>query len=139
MSPRRIGTRIFAVAAVALLLAMPAAVALLLAAPAAAETVSVTLPELSPEARAGGQAFIQNCAKCHGMIAGGTDKGPPLIHKIYEPNHHGDFAFQRAVRQGARAHHWRFGDMPPQPEVTDADVAVIVKFIREVQRANGID
>jgi hypothetical protein len=73
------------------------------------------------------------------MIGGGTDNGPPLIHKIYEPNHHGDLAFQRAVRQGSRAHHWRFGDMPPQPQVTDADVSVIVKFIREIQRANGID
>ena len=123
------GARIFAVAAVALFFA----------APAGAETVSVTLPELSPEAQAGGQSFVENCAKCHGMIGGGTDSGPPLIHKIYEPNHHGDFAFLRAVRQGTRSHHWRFGDMPPQPQVTDEQISAIVKFIREVQRANGID
>ncbi len=135
MNPRMTGAQKFSFAAVAAV----AAVALWLTAPAAAETVSVTLPELSPEAQAGGQAFIENCAQCHGMIGGGTDNGPPLIHKIYEPNHHGDFAFQRAVRQGSRAHHWRFGDMPPQPQVTDADVSVIVKFIREIQRANGID
>jgi hypothetical protein len=135
MNPRMTGAQKFSFAAVAAV----AAVALWLTAPAAAETVSVTLPELSPEAQAGGQAFIENCAQYHGMIGGGTDNGPPLIHKIYEPNHHGDLAFQRAVRQGSRAHHWRFGDMPPQPQVTDADVSVIVKFIREVQRANGID
>lgn len=116
-----------------------AAIALLLAAPAAAETVSVNLPELSPEAQVGGQAFVKNCSQCHGMIAGGTDNGPPLIHRIYEPNHHGDFAFLRAVRQGVRAHHFRFGDMPPQPQVTDAEVSAIVKFVREVQRANGIE
>ena len=115
------------------------AAALLLAAPAEAEAVSVNVPELSPEMQAGGLAFIKNCSQCHGMFGGGTDNGPPLIHKIYEPNHHGDFAFLRAVRQGVRAHHFRFGDMPPQPQVTDAEVSAIVKFVREVQRANGIE
>ena len=113
--------------------------ALLLATPAVAETVSVNLPELSPEAQAGGQTFLGNCAQCHGMIGGGTDNGPPLIHRTYEPNHHGDFAFLRAVRQGVRSHHFRFDDMPPQPDVTDAEISAIVKFIRAVQRANGID
>ena len=73
------------------------------------------------------------------MIGGGTGNGPRLIHKIYEPNHRGDFAFLCAVRQGSWSHHRRFDDMPPQPRVTDADVGAIVKFIREVQRANGID
>ena len=28
--------------------------------------------------------------------------------------------------------------MPPQPSVTDDDVAAIVRFIRELQEANGI-
>ena len=73
------------------------------------------------------------------MIGGGSDNGPPLIHKIYEPNHHGDFTFLRAVHQGSRSYHWRFGDIPPQPQVTDEDVSVIIKFIREVQRANDIN
>ena len=80
-----------------------------------------------------------NCAKCHGMVGGGTDKDSPLIHKIYEPNHHGDFAFFRAVQNGTKAHHWPYGDMAPQPQVSEADVEVIIKFVREVQRANGID
>ncbi len=121
--------RTFALAAVALLLWMPAV----------AETVAVKLPELSPEAQAGGQAFVKNCAQCHGMIGGGTDNAPPLIHRLYEPKHHGDFAFLRAVQHGVLAHHFRFGDMPPQAHVTDAEVGAIVKFVREVQRANGID
>lgn len=104
-----------------------------------AESVSVDLPELSPEAAAGGQIFVKNCSQCHGFVAGGTDKGPPLIHKIYEPSHHGDFTFFRAVKHGTRQHHWPYGDMPPQPGVSDDDIAAIVTFIREVQRANGIE
>lgn len=114
--------------------------AALLAAPLAnAETVEIKLPKLSAEAQTGGQIFMGNCAKCHGMVGGGTGKGPPLIHKIYEPSHHGDFSFFRAVKQGTRAHHWPYGDMPPQPNVSEADVEMIIKFVREVQRANGID
>jgi cytochrome c2 len=116
-----------------------AVAAVLIAGAARAEPVSVTLPDLSPAAKAGGQVFVKNCSQCHGFVAGGTDKGPPLIHKIYEPSHHGDFAFFRAVKQGTRAHHWPYGDMPPQPQVSEDDVAAIVTFIREVQRANGIE
>ncbi len=104
-----------------------------------AESVSVDLPELTPQAVVGGQIFVKNCSQCHGFIAGGTDKGPPLIHKIYEPSHHGDFSFFRAVKQGTRQHHWPYGDMPPLPGISDDDVAAIVIFIREVQRANGIE
>ncbi len=115
------------------------AVALLAAPPANAETVRVKLPKLSAEAQTGGQVFMGNCAKCHGMVGGGTDKGPPLIHKIYEPSHHGDFAFFSAVQRGTQAHHWPYGDMPPQPQVSEADVEAIIKFVREVQRANGIE
>ena len=64
---------------------------------------------------------------------------PPLIHKIYEPSHHADEAFQRAAANGVLAHHWSFGDMPAQPQVTRADMASIIAYVREVQRANGID
>ena len=52
--------------------------------------------------------------------------------------HHGDAAFLLAVRNGVRAHHWRFGDMPPQPGLTGAEVAAITAYVRELQRANGI-
>ncbi len=102
--------------------------------------VSVTLPDsLSPEAQLGKRAFEAVCAACHGQNgAGRAEAGPPLIHKIYEPSHHGDMAFQLAAAQGVRAHHWRFGDMPAQPQVTQSDVKAITAYIREVQRANGI-
>ena len=103
--------------------------------------VAVTLPEtLSPEADMGKLAFDAVCAACHGEnAAGNMGFGPPLIHKVYEPSHHGDMAFQVAAANGVRAHHWRFGDMPPQPEVTQADVRLIIAYVREMQRANGIN
>ena len=43
-----------------------------------------------------------------------------------------------AVRSGVRPHHWDFGPMPPVPGLTDAQVASIVAFVREQQRAAGI-
>ena len=58
---------------------------------------------------------------------------------IYEPSHHGDEAFQRAAAVGVRGHHWPFGDMPPVEGVTRGDVTMIIAYIRELQRANGIN
>jgi len=103
--------------------------------------VAVTLPAaLSPEATMGQRAFEATCAACHGDAAAGRmGFGPPLVHKIYEPSHHSDMAFQLAVQNGVRAHHWKFGDMPPQTGLTPSDVANIVAYVRELQRANGIE
>lgn len=99
----------------------------------------VTVPELSAAAMVGQAAFEANCAACHGENAAGRDgAGPPLIHRIYEPNHHGDAAFFLAARQGVRSHHWPFGNMPPVADVSDDEVAFIVAYVRELQRANGI-
>ncbi len=99
----------------------------------------VTVPQLSGAAKAGEALFNEKCATCHGDNAAGRDgMAPPLVHKIYEPGHHGDAAFFRAAKQGVRAHHWRFGNMPPVPGVSDDDVAKIVGYVRELQRANGI-
>lgn len=102
--------------------------------------VSVVLPEtLSAEARLGERAFDAVCAQCHGdNAAGKMGYGPPLVHKIYEPSHHGDMAFLVAVQNGVRAHHWNFGNMPPQSGLTNADVGNIVAYVRELQRGNGI-
>lgn len=96
------------------------------------------LPALSPYAVAGQAAFNTTCAACHGDNGIGSPQGPPLIHMIYEPGHHGDASFVRAVKQGVRAHHWPFGNMPAQPHVTDVELAAIIAFVREVQIANGI-
>lgn len=101
--------------------------------------VAVKVPSLSGEAMAGEQEFNKNCSTCHGANAAGSDQGPPLIHKIYEPSHHADGSFYSAVQNGVRAHHWRFGDMPPQPGVNAAVVGQIIAYVRELQRANGIN
>ena len=100
--------------------------------------VEVVVPDLSANARTGEQVFNANCALCHGPNASGTGLGPPLVHKIYEPGHHQDFAIQSAVRNGVPAHHWQFGNMLPVPTVSDEDIPNIICYIRELQRANGI-
>lgn len=110
------------------------------AAPEGAALVNVTLPEmLSAQAETGKQAFDAVCAACHGTNGAGKDGFPPLVHIIYEPNHHGDVSFFMAVQNGVRAHHWRFGNMPPQDGLTKGDVSNIVAYVRELQRANGIE
>jgi len=104
----------------------------------ATDVFEVVVPRLSQKAKVGHEVFQNNCASCHGTNAGGTEQGPPLIHNIYNPGHHGDEAFYRAVRQGVRAHHWPFGNMPPQRQVSNDEVTEILAFIRETQVANGI-
>jgi mono/diheme cytochrome c family protein len=85
-------------------------------------------------------AFTAKCADCHGVNgAGRAGIAPPLVHKIYEPSHHGDMAFELAARNGVRAHHWPFGDMPPVEGLTGADIGAIVAYVRVVQRENGIN
>jgi cytochrome c len=86
----------------------------------------------------GERLYEQSCARCHGRQAVGTEAGPTLIHIVYEPNHHGDIAFQRAAKFGVRAHHWTFGNMPPVPEVDEAAVEKITTYVRWLQREAGI-
>ncbi len=102
-------------------------------------TGEVRVPELSPVARSGRLAFDRNCAACHGVHAAGSAKGPALVHRVYHPRLHADIAFDLAVRRGVRAHHWSFGDMPPQPVLSATDLAEITRYVRELQKANGIE
>lgn len=90
------------------------------------------------EFQAGEAKFKANCAACHGVGGVGTNQGPPLVHKIYEPNHHGDAAFQRAAATGVRAHHWEFGNMPKIESVTPEDVEQITQYVRWLQKQAGI-
>ncbi len=92
-----------------------------------------------PQHETGEQLFVAHCVQCHGDRATGTERGPPLVHRIYEPGHHGDAAFQLAVLRGVRAHHWRFGDMAPVPGVAEADVERITAYVRWLQREAGIE
>ena len=90
------------------------------------------------ELAAGEAAFDRTCAACHGARASGTQQGPPLVHIIYEPNHHSDEAFRRAVSLGVVAHHWSFGPMPPQPGVSAEEMEQIIRYIRWLQTRAGI-
>jgi len=102
--------------------------------------VEVDVPQLGSTAKAGEAAFNQNCSACHGANAAGKNGiAPPLVHKIYEPNHHADMSFVLAAKQGVRQHHWRFGNMPPMPDVDDKEIASIIEYVRTLQRANGIN
>ncbi len=101
--------------------------------------IEITVPDaLGGLAALGAGAFEKNCSECHGKNAAGSENGPPLVHITYEPGHHGDGAFFLAAQQGVRAHHWRFGDMPKQENVTETQVKAIVAYIRALQVANGI-
>jgi len=94
--------------------------------------------QLSAEARQGEAIFLQHCALCHGAAAQGSEQGPPLVHQLYHPGHHGDQAFYRAAGQGVPQHHWNFGPMPAVAGVKEAEIALILRYVRELQRAEGI-
>ena len=106
--------------------------------PSNAALVDVQVPPLSQKATLGKQNFDATCAQCHGANASGSENGPPLIHDVYNPGHHSDQAFQLAAVRGVRRHHWNFGNMPPQPQVSAREMASIISYVRELQQANGI-
>lgn len=97
--------------------------------------VAMKVPD---ELQKGNEKFHTFCAPCHGPQGVGTGHGPPLVHKIYEPSHHADIAFQRAAAQGVRAHHWKFGNMPKIDGVTSEDVTEIIGYVRWLQKQAGI-
>jgi mono/diheme cytochrome c family protein len=99
---------------------------------------SIIVPELTAAAKTGETYFNAKCVACHGTNAAGTQNGPTFISKIYRGGHHADEAFQRAAKLGVQSHHWDFGNMPPVANITRAEVAKIVTYIREIQVANGI-
>lgn len=98
----------------------------------------VVVPELSLTARRGAGLFATNCAECHGASAQGTPQGPPLVHPYYRPDHHADGAFHLAVKNGVRQHHWHFGNMPAQPQMSSSETEAIIAYVRALQAANGI-
>ena len=103
--------------------------------------VQVQLPDaLSQQAALGKNIFEAKCSECHGENAAGRNGvAPPLVHKIYEPSHHSDMAFVLAAQNGVRAHHWNFGNMPKIEGLTQGDVKMVAAYVRELQRANGIN
>lgn len=90
------------------------------------------------EMQRGKATFEANCAACHGEMALGTGQGPPLLHAYYEPGHHSDEAFRLAVTQGAMAHHWGFGNMPPIAGLEPEEVSEVIAYVRWLQRQAGV-
>jgi mono/diheme cytochrome c family protein len=103
--------------------------------------VSVIVPKtFSDKAIMGKRAFDAVCAACHGENAAGVmGAGPTFISRIYEPAHHGDISWLNAPKNGVMSHHWPFGNMPPQKGLTQSDLKNLVAYVRELQRANGIN
>ncbi len=100
--------------------------------------VALVASGLVGAAREGAELFVKACAICHGRNASGSERGPPLVHRIYEPSHHGDDSFYRAAEQGVQAHHWSFGDMPPASGVSTQELGKIIAYVRALQVASGI-
>ena len=103
-------------------------------------TESILVPDqISEMALLGKNIFELKCQSCHGINAAGRHEiGPPLVHKIYEPSHHSDQSFYRAVAWGVKSHHWTFGNMAAVEGLTKGDVKAIISYVRELQKENGI-
>ena len=95
-------------------------------------------PKLLGKAAFGKLAYDKFCAPCHGQNIAGTDQGPSFMSPVYNSRHHPDRAFFIAATQGARAHHWQFGDMPPVDGVTEQQIGMIVEYVRAMQNENGL-
>jgi cytochrome c len=86
----------------------------------------------------GKSTYNKSCMECHGKDGVGGDKGPTLMHKYYEPSHHSDTSFYRAMTTGVRQHHWEFGDMEPVPGLGEKKMRKIIEYVRWLQRQQGI-
>lgn len=98
-----------------------------------------TSTDAAPAVPDGAAVYQQYCAECHGVDLRGTDKGPSQLSIIYEPNHHGDYAYRVAIREGTREHHWWFGDMPPVEDITDLEIEQVISYIRAEQQRLGFE
>jgi mono/diheme cytochrome c family protein len=119
-------------------LVLPAGLAAVLAAcaPTGEQLASPQNPDL---VAVGSGLYQENCSQCHGADLRGTEQGPSLLSRVYEPSHHPDGAFLAAVMAGVRPHHWNFGPMPPIEGLNPDDIEAIVAFVRERQREEGFE
>lgn len=101
--------------------------------------VSTTPMSNAERLELGADSYQTFCAACHGTDLRGTTQGSSLLSIVYEPNHHADFAFTTAIKDGVKAHHWKFNDMPPTASITDDEIAAVIAFVRNVQDLEGFD
>lgn len=87
----------------------------------------------------GAALYKQKCGSCHGADLKGTDRGPSQLSVVYAPDHHPDEAYRSAIANGARAHHWSFGDMAPVKGLTADQVDAIIDYVRAQQREHGLE
>lgn len=87
----------------------------------------------------GAEVYAESCASCHGADLRGTDKGPSHMSIVYEPNHHTDDSFRRAIADGAPQHHWNFGDMEPVEGLTEDDIEAVIAYVRAEQERQGFE
>lgn len=81
--------------------------------------------------------YAAACGSCHGAHGEGSEQGPPMLHPL-QARMHGDFAFERAVREGVQPHHYQMGSMPPVEDLASEDVDAIVAYVRWMQEAAGL-
>jgi hypothetical protein len=58
---------------------------------------------------------------------------------VYAPDHHPDAAYRSAIADGAAAHHWNFGDMPPVNGLSSGEVELVIAYIRQQQQERGFE
>lgn len=97
------------------------------------------VPGFSVEAETGRVIFSRACGSCHGTYGEGSEHGPPLVHPLYASDRLSREGFTHAIRNGVEAYRWPFGNMAPVADVDTAKIANLYRFVREMQRANGID
>lgn len=122
------------------MLSMPAAAVIILGRTASAMFFgdAPAAETMSPEAEVGRMAFAARCASCHGVEAGGTDRGPSLLVADYGPERRTDAHFRAAILRGQTAWRWDYGDMPAISGVEEPTLSALVSFVREAQQAEGI-
>ena len=100
---------------------------------------TINMPPLGQLEQQGRADFNRLCAECHGMDAtGGAKAGPPLMHPYYRVGKLSDDEFKRIIRQGAAQRLWKFGFMPAQLDVTEAEAEAMVAFFNALRAVNGM-
>lgn len=90
-------------------------------APAHSPTGKPTATALKGDTARGETVYANSCgsSSCHG--ADGVGPAPSLPDEL---SHHGDGFFARVILEGD-------GDMPPQSELTDQEVADVIAYMRQ--------
>ena len=77
--------------------------------------------------------YAAGCARCHGRLAEGTERGPVLIAPAPGPNAPGRRIFLRAAR-GCHSGHGRAGRTPGFADLPDEAIDGIIAFLRRIER-----